>query len=84
MNQPKIYVSTEADGSCHVVNGHRLLRAALDLLGRAEVVDVATQETLFVHEVGDRIVVLTAQKEAFVEKCASAVIEAARNGSPGK
>lgn len=67
-----------ADDSIEVVNGRMRLDAALELHGKAEVVDLATGQTIYVHEDGGRLVALSEDSQANVEDLAIAAINRAR------
>lgn len=73
-----ITVRRKADGSFEVTNGHMRLKVQLEVHGKAEVVDLATGETIHVHEVDGRMVALSEDSQANVEDLANAAINRAR------
>jgi hypothetical protein len=79
-----ILVRKVEDGSYEAVQGHNRLRATIEVRGQVEVVDIESREVLTVHEVGGRLLVLTADARQSVEKIAESAIEQARKKNPGK
>lgn len=67
-----------ADDSVEVVAGQMRLEALLEVHGKAEVVDLATGQTIYVHEVGGRLVALSEDSQANVEDLANAAINRVR------
>lgn len=74
-----IFVRRTNDGTFELVSGHARLQTFLDLHGRAEVVDVGTNETLHVHEVDGNLVALSDEAQANVDDLANAAINRARH-----
>lgn len=69
-----IEVRKLADGGYEVNDGYVRLLATLNAFGSAEVVDTKSGEILKVHEVGGRILALTADAQRVVEQAADDVI----------
>jgi hypothetical protein len=76
--QKVILVRRVKDGSYQAIQGHRRLRVELEMRGRAEVMDIESRDVLTVHEVGDRLLVLTEDARRSVEEIAETAIERAR------
>lgn len=57
-----------------ILDGFFELRELLDKEGRAEVNDVVTNATYYLHEVGDQIVALTSEDQKAYEKKALHII----------
>lgn len=66
------------DGSYDVVNGHMRLKVQLDLRGQAEVIDIGSGQTVYVHEVGGKMLALSEDARANVEDLTTAAINRAR------
>lgn len=66
------------DGSYEVLNGHMRLKATIQAFGKAEVTDVPSGQTLFVHEVDGQLFALSADAQASLENQAVAAINRAR------
>lgn len=73
-----ITVRRQEDGSFVVMNGHTRLKVQIEMLGKAQVVDIGTGETLYVHEVGGQMLALSEESEANVDDLANAAINRAR------
>lgn len=69
-----IYVRRINGGSFEIVNGHALLLAALEVSGKATVVDIETQEALDVHQVDGSLVILSSPQDAVAETLAASAI----------
>lgn len=61
-------------GGMEVFAGQRRLTAMLEVQGKARVYNASTNEQLEVHEVGDRLVVLTPDAVAAVQSVAATAI----------
>lgn len=66
------------DGSFGLVNGLARLKAQLALHSKAEVIDLETGQTVYVHEVNGALVALSEESQANVEDLANAAINRAR------
>lgn len=73
-----ITARTTKDGSYHVMNGYMRLKATIQAFGKAEVNDVATGQTLFVHEVDGQLFALCADAQATLEDQTVAAINRVR------
>jgi hypothetical protein len=69
----------KADGVFEIINGHGRLNVLLQVSGKAEVVDVATGETIYVHEVDGQMMALSEDSQASLEDLANAAINRARS-----
>ncbi len=74
-----ITAKRNSDGSYTVLNGHMRLKVVLRLDGKAQVTDIATNETLWVHEVDGVLLVLSEDAQATLEDLANAAINRARS-----
>ena len=75
-----IPVRRQADRSDVVTDGHMRLKVQLQLSGKAEVVDIETNETLFAHEVDGKMIALSEESQAHVDDLSNAAINRARIG----
>lgn len=69
-----ISVRKNADGCYEVMNGHSRLKVAIEVKGKAEVIDMATGKTLFVHEIDGNLIALSEDAQANLEDQAAALI----------
>lgn len=69
----------DANGGYVLANGHARLKAILSVHGKAEITDIATGESLYVHEVNGKLVVLSEDAQASVDDLVVAAINRARS-----
>lgn len=70
------------DGSYEVVDGIMRMKVALELRGTVEVVDMETHETLTVHDIDGRLVVLSEAGQRGLEETTGAIIDSMRRPKP--
>jgi hypothetical protein len=73
-----ISVRKQEDQSFEILNGHTRLNVQLQIAGKAEVVNIATGEKLYVHEVDGKMVAISEDAQDNVDDLTNATINRAR------
>lgn len=72
------HVTQNEDGSYTIVSGHMRLKATLQVHGRAEVLDVKRNKTLYVHEVDGKLVAISEDAQATLDDLTNSIINRAK------
>jgi hypothetical protein len=76
-----ITISESQDGQLTIMNGHMRLRAALSVMDKVEVYNTTRGITMYVHEVGGKLLAVDAVGQAMLDSQTAAAISAAKQRS---